>query len=277
MPLSLRRNPPMASPAKPAAADAPEPAAAGPNPTLRSILSLLIFIHFFCVFVVLSSTFRRSPLQSRLVAIFGPYTQLLAFDPGFFTPYYYTQGQTSDDDAVIVADLYAEADRPIEQLEKMKTVTLPDGGSRWLADRRRAIALAQLMASYADPENEADELSGEIARGVGSRLMKENGAKRVALRCVRRLSQPMNLSTLFANFPPDNPEAPQYDEVLYEADVWLDEDSEVQVQRRVAQAEAAPRRASPAPDARGTTREPTTPNRQQDPAPPAANSPTTTP
>jgi hypothetical protein len=253
-----------------------DPVALGPNPTLRSILSLLIFIHFFCVFVVLSSTFRRSALQSRLVSIFGPYTQVLAFDPGFFTPYYYTQGQTSDDDAVIVADLYSEADRPIEQLEIMKTVTLPGGGSRWLADRRRAIALAQLMAGYADPEDERDELSGEIARGVGSRLMQENGAKRAALRCVRRLSQPLDLSTLFANFPPDNPEAAQYDEVLYEADVWIDEDGDVQVQRRVAQAEAAPRRASPAPNARATPREPTTPNRQQDPAPPAANSQGTT-
>jgi hypothetical protein len=267
----------MASPANPPPDAASGAASLDPHPTLRSVLSLLIFIHCFCVLVVLSSTFRRSALQSRLVSIFGPYTQLLAFDPGFFTPYYYTQGQTSDDDAIIVADLYAEADRPIEQLEILKTVTLPDGGSRWLADRRRAIALAQLMAGYADPENEADELSGEIARGVGSRLMREHGAKRAALRCVRRLSQPLDLSTLFANFPPDNPEASEYDEVLYEADVWLDEDGEVQVQRRVAQAEAAPRRASPAAGARGTPREPTTPNRQQNDTPPVANPSTTTP
>jgi hypothetical protein len=60
-------------PADPLADDA----ALGPSPTLRSVLSLVIFIHFCCVFVVLSSTFRRSALQSRLVAIFGPYTQVI--------------------------------------------------------------------------------------------------------------------------------------------------------------------------------------------------------
>jgi hypothetical protein len=252
-------------PADPLADDA----ALGPSPTLRSVLSLVIFIHFCCVFVVLSSTFRRSALQSRLVAIFGPYTQVLAFDPGFFTPYYYTQGPTGDDDAVIVADLYAEADRPSEQLQKMKTVTLPDGGSRWLADRRRAIALAQLMASYTDPGNEADELSGEIARSVGRRLMQENGAQRAAVRCVRRLSQPLDLTTLDPGFPPDDPAASPYDVVLYEADVWIDEDGDVQVQRRVAQAEAAPRRASPAPAARGTPREPSANKTPANKTPPA--------
>jgi len=238
----------MASAAKPLADDN---LGSSPGPTLRSLLSLLVVLHFCCVLVVLGSTFRRSALQSRLVAIFGPYTQLLAFDPGFFTPYYYTQGRTSDDDATIVADLYAEADKPVEQLQKLKTVALPDGGSPWLADRRRAIALARLLASYTEPDNEADELSGEIARGVGGRLMREHDARRAVVRCVRRLSQPLDLSTLFAGFPADNPAAAAYDELLYEADVWIDEDGEVQVQRRVAQAEAAPRRTAPAAGPRG--------------------------
>jgi hypothetical protein len=58
------------------------PQGRGPPPLVRSILSLLLFIHFFCVLVVLSSTYIRSRLQGRLVAIFGPYTELLALDPG---------------------------------------------------------------------------------------------------------------------------------------------------------------------------------------------------
>lgn len=223
----------------------------GPSPTVRSILSLLIFIHLFCVLVVLGSTFRRSALQSRLVAIFGPYTQVLAFDPGFYTSYAYTQGRTSDDDAILVLDLYADAQRPVEQQEKLKTVTFPDGGSPWLADRRRGFALARLMAGYAEPDNEIDELTGEIARGVGARLLQEYAARRAVVRCIRRLSQPLDLTTLFPGFPPGDPTAAAYDEVLYEADVWIDEDGEVQVQRRVAQAEAAPRRTSPQTGPRG--------------------------
>ncbi len=224
---------------------------AGPSPTARSILSLLIFIHLFCVLVVLGSTFRRSALQSRLVAIFGPYTQVLALDPGFYTPYFYTQGRTSDDDATIVLDLYADANRPVEQQAKLNTVVFPGGGSPWLDDRRRAFSLARLMAGYAEPDAEVDELTGEIARGLGARILREHSAKRAVVRCVRRLSQPLDLTTLLAGFPPGEPTAAAYDEMLYEADVWIDEDGEVQVQRRVAQAEAAPRRTSPAGRPRG--------------------------
>jgi hypothetical protein len=233
----------MASAIKPPADSAPDES---PGATLRSILSLAIVLHFICVLTVLGSTYRRSRLQARLVGIFGPYTQLLAFDPGFFTPYYYTQGRTSDDDAIITADLYADADRSVDEQEAIAKTALPEGGSRWLTDRRRAIALARQLALYADPENEADELSGEIARAIGSRLLREHGARRAVVRCTRRLSQPLDLSTLFPGFPPNDPTAAQYDELLYEADVWIDEDGEVQVQKRVAAAEAAPRRTSPA-------------------------------
>src|SRR5207244_379167 len=60
---------------------------------LRSVVSLLVCIHLFCVAIVLASNspgnYRRSPLQGRLVSIFAPYTRLLHFDPEF-TPYYYT-------------------------------------------------------------------------------------------------------------------------------------------------------------------------------------------
>jgi hypothetical protein len=245
-------------------ASAPQPendtATQSPNPTLRSVLSLVIVIHFVCVLTVLGSTYRRSRLQARLVGLFGPYTQLLAFDPGFFTPYYYTQGRTSDDDAIIAVDLYADADKAVDEQQPLASVSLPGGGSPWLADRRRAIALARQMAVYADPEVEADALSGEIARAVASRLMHEHSARRAVVRCTRRLSQPLDLATLFPGFPPNEPTASQYDTLLYQADVWLDEDGEVQVQKRVAAAEAAPRRTSPQnrgqrPEVRGQTGE----------------------
>ena len=54
------------------------------------------------------------------------------------------------------------------------------------------------------------------------------------------------LRSLLEGFPPNDPKAAEYDELIYEADVWIDEDGEVQVQRRAAAAEVAPRRTTTA-------------------------------
>jgi hypothetical protein len=229
----------------------PGSAPSGPSDLVRSLLSLLLFIHFFCVFTVLASTYLRSPLQARLVSIFGIYTELLAFDPGRFTPFFYTHGRLRDEDAVFSLDLYPDGDVPVAQRPLIKTVVLPEGGSNWLDERRRTIRLARQLAYFADPEVDRDDLAAEIARGVGGRVMREHDARAAVLHCTRRLSQPLDLSTLLRDFPADNPAAPAYDEVVYEADVYFDEDNEVQALRRQAAAEVAPRRTS-APRGQGT-------------------------
>jgi hypothetical protein len=216
----------------------------GPSDLSRSILSLLLFIHFFCVFTVLASTYLRSPLQARLVSIFGVYTELLAFDPGQFTPFFYTHGDIGDDDATFALDLYPEGDAPVAQRQLIKTIVLPHGGSNWLGERLRTIMLARQLAYFAGPEVDRDDLAAEIAKRVGSRVMRDHGARHAVLRCTRRLSQPLDLSTLLRDFPPDNPAAPVYDERVYEADVFFDEDNEPQAIRRQAAAEVAPRRTS---------------------------------
>jgi hypothetical protein len=215
------------------------------NPTLRSIVSLLLVLHLFCVAVVLASNFRRSLLQNELVRIFACYTQLLDFDPQF-TPYYYTFGRAIDDDAILVLDLYPRGDLPAAEQTLVRTVRLPAGGSNWFGDRRRYFQLASLLAQYADPENENDDITSEIAKSVGARLMHETGNGRVVLRCIRRESQPPPLIPLVAGYPEDAPTDPAYDRLVYEADVWLDEDG-VLVQKRAAAAEVAPRQNNPRP------------------------------
>jgi hypothetical protein len=217
----------------------------GSPDVLRSVLSLLIFIHLFCVAVVLSSNLRRSALQSRLVSIFAGYTQLLDFDPDF-TPYYYTFGRDVDGDARLVVDLYADADLPARDQPLLKTVTLPEGGNNWLGDRRRYFALGRIVALNSQPENENDELTGEVAKAVGARVMRENGAKRSIVRCIQRLTQPLDLALLNPGFPRDNPADARYDVMTYEADVWIDEDNEVQTLKRASRAEVAPRQNNPA-------------------------------
>ena len=211
---------------------------------LRSILSLMLVLHFICVFTVLGSTFRRSELQYELIRIFRPYTELTHFDPGVFTPFHYTLGRPIDDDAYFEIDLYPDGDAPVANQQLLKTVSLPEGGSRWLSSRRRYIALAKLLAVNANPENELDEVTAEIARGVGGRMMRENNARRAVVRCIQRSSQPPDLAELLPGFPRDNPRAEPYNIVVYEADVWLTEDSVVpEVLKRASRSEVAPRQS----------------------------------
>jgi hypothetical protein len=207
---------------------------------LRSIVSLVLCIHLFCIAVVLASNFRRSPLQSRLVSIFAPYTKLLDFDPEF-TPYYYTLGRISDDDTWLVIDLYPSADQPVTQQQVAKTMRLPEAGSSWLDERRRGFRLAKLLAARADPESEDDNITGEIARSVGGWAMRQTGNKRAVVRCMRRMNQPLDLAALNPGFPADRPTDPAYDATVYAADVWIDEDQQVQMQKRASRAEVAPR------------------------------------
>ncbi len=227
----------------------PERASASDPGLARSIVSLLICIHLFCVAVVLASNspgnFRRSPLQGRLVSIFAAYTRLLHLDPEF-TPYYYTLGRPLDDDTWLVIDLYPSGEQPVSQQQIATTITLPSGGSNWLENRRRAFQLAKLLAASADPGMENDDVTSEIARAVGGWAMRQTGNGRAVVRCVRRVSQPFNLSTINPGYPPDRPTDPAYDSTVYEADVWTDEDKQLQVQKRASRAEVAPRQTGTA-------------------------------
>jgi len=210
--------------------------------TLRSVLSLLICIHLFCVAVVLAANFRRSPLQGKLVSIFSGYTKLMHFDPEF-TPYYYTLGRPTDDDTWLVIDLYPSAEQPVAQQQAAKTVRLPEGGSNWFDNRKRAFQLAKLLANAAEPGNENDDFSGEIARSVGGWAMRTTDNHRAVVRCVRRMSQPLDLATLNPGMPAERPTDPAYENTIYEADVWTDEDGQVQLLKRASRAEVAPGRA----------------------------------
>lgn len=207
----------------------------------RSVVSLALVIHLFCVGVVLASNFRRSALQTRLISIFAAYTKSLHFDSDF-TPYYYTLGRVSDDDTYLAIDLYASADLPVDRQEIASSTRLPEGGSGWFENRRRAIQLAKLLAERAESESDTDQdVASELARSVGGYAMRQSGNQRAVVRAMRRLSQPYDLTSLNPGFPADKPTDPAYDMTIYEADAWIDEDNQVQVLRRASRAEVAPR------------------------------------
>jgi hypothetical protein len=208
---------------------------------LFSIISLLIVIHLTCVFAVLFANFRRSQLQADLVGIFRPYTEFFQFDPQF-TEYFLTHG-AEQDDRVIVVDLYPRGDEHVSTQEMIKSVVLPDRGNPWTGSRRRYFNLADVLGIYGSSEQD-DDLTAVLARSIGKRLMDENNARAAVVRSVQRMSQPADVSTLFPGFPPDDPTAPQYDVVIYEADVFYDDDGQVQVNKRAGRGEVAPRQGT---------------------------------
>lgn len=221
----------------------------------RSVLSLLILIHFCCVFVVLASAFRRSPMQDRLVGfVFARYTRGLSFDPGTIR-YYHTLGREEDDDAVLLIDLYPDAEKPVSGQTLLKTLSLPAEESPWLESRRRYLALAKIIqvnapeGGEADPQQPSrDETAAEVAKAVGRAIIAENRLEngkfpRAVVRCVRRMSQPRVLAELNEGFPPD-PTAAAYDVPLYAADVWMDEDGQTVIVKRSSRNQQAPLQGS---------------------------------
>jgi hypothetical protein len=194
-------------------------------------LSLALFIHCFCVAVVLGSTYVRSALQARLVGIFGPYTEALAFDPGQQIPYYYTHARLQDEDATLQIDLYADGQLPVARQKLLATVDFPSPRlSRWLPDYQRSMRLVRRLATYADEETGDENLSSMIARDIGARVLREHGAGRAVVRCTRHGSQGLRAG--------DEPE----DALVYEADVWIDETGKPEVVKRLSAAEVAPGR-----------------------------------
>lgn len=224
-----------------------QPIAIPLSDTVRSVLSLVICIHFFCVCTVLASGFRRSPMQERLVSLFAPYTQGLAFDPGTIS-YYHTLGRQQDDDAILLVDLFPDSESPVTGQTLLKTISLPANESPWLESRRRYLALAKIIQLNSPEGEEADQdrdaTAAEVAKAVGRTVIVENRLDngkfpRAVIRCVRRMSQPRLLEALDEGFPPE-PTNPQYDIVLYTADVFIAEDGQTVIVKRASRNQQAP-------------------------------------
>jgi hypothetical protein len=202
-----------------------------PTPTVRSFVSLALVLHLVCIGFVFSANVNPSLLQQRLAGILGPYTQLLHLDPGL-AKVQFTDGTPATEDYVIVVvprmsdGAAAEADQ----------VRLPGSEPRFSPQRWRAAALAREMGAYTP----RDELIALFARAIGAQVMQDKGLDHVYVRVLHKASQPLNLAELLPGFPPDDPDAPPYFDQIYEAEVWIDEDGDVQVLKRATGRDAAP-------------------------------------
>ena len=196
-----------------------------PSSATRSIFSLLLVLHLTCVSCVLSSNINPSQLQDRLAGVFSPYTQLLHFHPGFARFHFTGSGSFNDDHFLV-----------IETKEANPRVQLPTAESPWGLERHRLSALAMEVAFFADRE----EMAGYYARAVGGKVLREKQLKRMLFSCLHKASQPMDLTLLEPGLPADNPDAREYFETVYQAEVWIDEEGELTMQKRSVGRNAAP-------------------------------------
>lgn len=201
------------------------------DPTLRSIVSLLIVLHLLCVGFVFSANTNPSALQQRLAGVLGPYTQLLHLDPGGARLHFTGGGEMGEDYVIVVAPRRSDG-----SAGESEAVRIPGNEARGTADRWRAAYLAHEMSSYA----ERDELIALFAKSIGRRVMQDQGFDHVFVRVLHKSSQPLDLSTLLPGFPADNPDAEPYYDQVYEAEVWIDEDQQTQVLKRASGLNAAP-------------------------------------
>jgi hypothetical protein len=58
--------------------------------------------------------------------------------------------------------------------------------------------------------------------------------------CLHKASQPIDLSLLDPDYPANDPDASAYYLPVYEAEIWSDEDGEVNLQKRAVGRNAAP-------------------------------------
>ncbi|MCA9147753.1 MAG: hypothetical protein KDA92_00575 [Planctomycetales bacterium] len=195
------------------------------NEGKRSLLSLFIFLHLFCVAVGMFSNESRSRLSLELRRVLGPYLRTLDLDPQFPAEFQVTHAMDYDDDHQWV-------------------VELPDGTVQgaWptdisLADRvdfrlRRWQQLTRKTTLFLEEEN--DTGIAELVRTIATEHFADSDANRLVIRC--RRYRPTSWEE---PAPPDEDNTAARFADVYVADATRDEQGVVRVLKRVAANEAA--------------------------------------
>lgn len=202
-----------------------------PNDTTRSLISLGICIHLFCVFVGLFGNQSLSALQERVQTVLTPYCRLLNLDPQYNAGFHLTHAMTFEDDHQLVVEVSGESEPRI-----LPSATLgPDLESIGFR-RQRWRTLAGRVGLHADDGN--DQAVAEVARAIGESILSETDASGLVFR-IRRFQPP----ALVGESPvPDALE--ESFQTIYEADVLLGPEGRVRVHKRVDDDEAAQVRPS---------------------------------
>lgn len=207
----------------------------------RGVLSLLIALHLIVVGTALACSVHRSSLQTALSKIFAPYTRSLFFVPSD-TPYAYVADNSRFGSRI-------DDDHYIEIVDQDQVLEFPLPGSNWSPDRRRWFRLTHQLGWYA--EEQQDEPCAVIAKEIAWHYMQQTRADDVLVRCKRRMAQPLDPRDIPPDLPPGEPMSPKYESMVYAAQVYL-VDGELQVAKKSATREVAPRTGAPAGAGAGT-------------------------
>lgn len=192
----------------------------------RELGSLLLFVHLFCVLAGLFARESGAELAVRLTRVLGPYLNFLNVPSQSASGFHLSHGMEFEDNHQFVLNVAGDSTTPIWIWPNEQTSRFDPFGfrmQRWLNLTSRFAVLVSA---------DGDEALAELARAATTHFLVETQppSRRFEFLC-RRLA-PLERDPSVA--------PPERFEVIYTADVWLDEAGIVRVQKRVNAAEAAP-------------------------------------
>lgn len=150
----------------------------GPSENARTAISLVLFVHLFCVFLSLSAFLSRSRVQDQLLRFFRPYVETLNLSMRFTPPYFLSHGDLTDvDHRIEVLPEGADATRNESWLAPERGWR---GGERLRRYQRLGVVLGFL--------SERDDPAALVAGDVASRMIAE-GQKVQQIRCRQHMLQ----------------------------------------------------------------------------------------
>jgi len=210
-----------------------EPTSPEIDSTTKGVISLLLFIHLFVLWVVMStgtSMLHTSMLQDRLVGLFRPYTQPTNLEIQS-APYHLFSGRPDEYEHFFRVEHTSDSgDQTTYQ------VPGPELGGSW-KDPYRYNRLAQLLSIQAELND--DTIPAEIVNGIGQYFIRRAGGGKVSVSCIRRNPQPMELVQDGQEFHAD-PRDASYENQTYRATVLFDSEGKFQVVKEMAAEHVAP-------------------------------------
>ncbi|PQO38574.1 hypothetical protein [Blastopirellula marina] len=203
------------------------------SPTSRGIVSLILFIYLFGLWVVVSSSLdgpHSSPVHEKLLNFFQLYTEPLNLE--------------------VRSSHYALYSGSPADYEHFFRIELPDSNGETQAyqvpgpmlgsglnDPYRYERLAKIVAVSAEAND--DTIPAEITKGIGQYFIRLTGQRKLTIQCVRRRPQPMELQMDGQQFSAD-PRDASYEDVIYRAQVWLDDQGAIEHIKEMATEHVAP-------------------------------------
>ncbi len=196
-----------------------------PSSGVRTLLTFLLFFHFFAILAGISGNFgARSGLRRQLRASPGvqPYLHTLGLDTGYDHGLISNTADDWDHLCQIVVNPPASFDPLNDDAENFQKVNLiPEGSTPWGMQKRRYLTLAGWLAAVQGENNEEAALVSAIAGGMLRKAQVESGAHRFLLMA-QRTQDMMSLEEMDPALR--NPNHPDWFDTLYNADLILDED-----------------------------------------------------